>query len=68
MKILPNSGVDCCDPDCTSHGITSEKGDLPPGWTFRYAPGDDEESVRLLIYCPVCSAAREKAQRSSGEA
>jgi hypothetical protein len=67
MKILPNHDVECCDPDCTAHGVTSVKGDLPLGWTFRLIPGDDEEEARMLIYCPACSAAREQAQRSSGE-
>lgn len=64
MKILPSSDVECCDPDCATHGTTTSTGDLPADWTFRRVPGNDQESLVLLIYCPACSKAREAAVES----
>jgi hypothetical protein len=68
MKLLPNHTVYCCDPDCVMTGVTSRTAaDLPLGWTFRHAPGVDEDSVQMVIYCPKCSKAREETRRSFGE-
>lgn len=53
--ILPSHDVECCNPDCTVHGITSAKGDLPEGWTFRRTLVDEENQVGILIFCPTCS-------------
>jgi hypothetical protein len=54
-KLVSDHDIECSNPSCTSHSVTSAKGDLPAGWGYRLALGDDSEDVRVLLYCPVCA-------------
>jgi hypothetical protein len=55
LKLVGNQDIKCGNPSCTSHGVTSAKGDLPTGWGYRLALGDDSGEVRVLPYCMACA-------------
>jgi len=56
-KLVGDHDIVCGNPSCASRGVTSAKGDLPAGWGYRLALGDDddEEEVRVVPYCPTCA-------------
>jgi hypothetical protein len=55
LKLVGNHDIECSNPSCASRGATSAKGELPTGWGYRLALGDDDEQVRVLPYCPACT-------------
>lgn len=55
MAGLKNTEIECSNPDCPNRGVTSETGELPPGWDYRLGQSDDDGEVILLPLCPDCA-------------
>jgi hypothetical protein len=55
MAGLKNTEIECSTPGCPNTCVTSDTGDLPPGWDYQLVQSEETGEVYLQPFCPDCS-------------